>query len=301
LVACGSSNSDMPTFARWEDTVLDHTYDYIEYVSLHTYYGNPENDLGTFLARSLDMDNFIDTVVAICDYARAKKRSKKRLNLAFDEWNVWFHSTEADRELEPWSEAPPQLQDVYTLEDALVAGCMLITLLKHADRVKIACLAQLVNVIAPIMTAPGSAAWRQTIFYPFLHASVYGRGTALNLAVESPWYENDEFGEVPLLEAVATLNKDDGSFTLFAVNRDQESPLPLEGDIRSFAGYEVVEHLILEHEDPKATNTVEHLNSVTPHKGGDAAVLDGRLTALLPRLSWNVIRLSGSSTGRAVS
>ena len=297
LVACGSSNSAMPTFARWEDTVLDHTYDHVEYVSLHTYYGNPENDPGTFLARSLDMDNFIETVVAICDYARAKKRSKKRLNLAFDEWNVWFHSTEADRELEAWSESPPQLQDVYTLEDALVVGCMLISLLKHADRVKIACLAQLVNVIAPIMTENGGPAWRQAIFWPFLHASTYGRGTALNLAVESPHYDNDEFGEVPLLEAVATLNKEDGSLTVFAVNRDQEEPLSLEGDVRGFARCEVVEHLVLEHEDPKAMNTAKHPNSVTPHKGGDAAVLDGRLTALLPRLSWNVIRLSTSSTG----
>jgi alpha-L-arabinofuranosidase len=291
LVACGSSNSDMPTFARWEDKVLEHTYDHVEYVSLHTYYGNPENDLGTFLARSLDMDNFIETVVAICDYVRAKKRSKKMLNLSFDEWNVWFHSTEADREHEPWSEAPPQLQDVYTLEDALVVGCMLISLLKHADRVKIACLAQLVNVIAPIMTESGGPAWRQTIFYPFLHASTYGRGTALNLAVDSPRYDNNEYGGVPLLEAVATLD-DDGSLTIFAVNRDQERPLPLEGDVRSFADYEVVEHLVLEHEDPKAINSAKHPNNVTPHVRDDSAVQDGRLTALLPRLSWNVIRLS---------
>lgn len=289
----------MPTFAQWEDTVLDHTYDHVEYVSLHTYYGkrgrharNPEDNLGTFLARSLDMDNFIETVIAICDYARAKKRSKKRLNLAFDEWNVWFHSTEADRELEPWSEAPPQLQDVYTLEDALVVGCMLISLLKHADRVKIACLAQLVNVIAPIMTENGGSAWRQTIFWPFLHASAYGRGTALNLAVESPWYDTNEFGEVPLLEAAATLNEDDGSLTIFAVNRDQEEQLPLEGDVRSFADYEVIQHLVLEHKDPKATNTAKHPNNVTPHKAGNTAVQDGRLTALLPQLSWNVIRLS---------
>jgi alpha-L-arabinofuranosidase len=296
LVACGSSNAAMPTFAQWEDTVLDHTYDHVEYVSLHTYYGNPENDLGTFLARSLDMDNFIETVVAICDFVRAKKRSKKSLNLAFDEWNVWFHSTEADRDREPWSEAPPQLQDVYTLEDALVVGCMLISLLKHADRVKIACLAQLVNVIAPIMTENGGPAWRQTIFWPFLHASAFGRGTALNVAVESPRYDNDTFGEVPLLEAVATLNDDSGDLTLFAVNRDQEDSLSLEGDLRSFATYEVVEHLILQHNDPKATNTAKHPNNVAPHDGGDAAVLNGRLTAHLPRLSWNVIRMSQAST-----
>jgi alpha-L-arabinofuranosidase len=130
-----------------------------------------------------------------------------------------------------------------------------------------------------------------------LHASAYGRGTALNLVVESPRYDNDEFGEVSLLEAVATLNNEDDSLTVFAVNRDQEEPISLEGDVRSFAGYEIVEHLILEHEDPKAANTAKHPTSVTPHKGSDAAVMNGRLTALLPRLSWNVIRLSRSSTG----
>ena len=301
LVACGSSNSAMPTFAEWERTVLEHTYDHVEYISLHTYYRNPEDDRATFLARSLDMDAFINSVISTCDFVKARKRSKKTMNLAFDEWNVWFHSIEADRELEPWLVAPPQLEDVYTFEDALVVGCMLITLLKHADRIKIACLAQLVNVIAPIMTENGGPAWRQTIYWPLLHASVYGQGTALNLTVESPRYDNDEFGEVPLLEAVATLNKDDGSVTIFAVNRDQEGPLPLEGDLRSFAGYEVAEHLILEHEDSKAKNTAKHPNNVTPHGSGDATMQDGKLTALLPRLSWNVIRLSRSSTGRAVS
>jgi alpha-N-arabinofuranosidase len=264
---------------------------------LDLYYRNPEDDRATFLARSLDMDAFIESVISTCDFVKAKKRSKKTIDLSFDEWNVWFHSIEADRELEPWSVAPPQLEDVYTFEDALVVGCMIISLLKHADRVKIACLAQLVNVIAPIMTENGGSAWRQTIFWPFLHASAYGRGTVLNLAVESPRYDNDEFGEVPLLEAVATLEDVDGSLTVFAVNRGEEDPLPLEGDFRSFGGYEVVEHLVLEHEDPKATNTAKHPDNVTPHKGGDAAIQDGKLTALLPRLSWNVIRLSRSSTG----
>ncbi len=296
LVACGSSHSAMPSFAEWERTVLEHTYDHVEYVSLHTYYRNPEDDRPTFLARSLDMDAFIDSVISTCDFVKARKRSKKTIDLAFDEWNVWYHSVEADRELEPWSVAPPQLEDVYTFEDALVVGCMIISLLKHADRVKIACLAQLVNVIAPIMTQNGGPAWRQTIFWPFLHASAYGQGTALNLAVQSPRYHNAEFGEVPLLEAVATLNNDDESLTVFAVNRGQEGPLSLEGDVRSFAGYEVVEHLVLEHEDLEATNTAKHPDSVTPHKGGNAAIQDGKLTALLPRLSWNVIRLSRSRT-----
>jgi alpha-N-arabinofuranosidase len=291
LVACGSSNSAMPTFAQWEDTVLDHTYDHVEYISLHTYYGNPENDLGGYLARSLDMDAFIDSVIATCDYVRAKKRSKNKINLSFDEWNVWFHSREADKRLEPWSVAPPQLEDVYTFEDALVVGCMLISLLKHADRVKIACLAQLVNVIAPIMTENGGNAWRQTIFYPFLHASSYGRGIALDLQIDSPRYDNEEFAVVPFLEAVATVDEANEQLAIFAVNRNQKVPLLLEADVRSAEDYEVIEHLVLENEDIKARNTAENPDAVTPHSQGKAAVQDGKLQAPLSKLSWNVIRL----------
>ncbi|MDR1466391.1 MAG: alpha-N-arabinofuranosidase, partial [Treponema sp.] len=175
LVVCGSSGPRMPSFGSWEETVLDHTYEHVDYVSLHLYFANRENDAPNFLARSLEMDSFIKTVAGICDLVKVKKQSKKQINLSFDEWNVWFHSSEQDKNIEKWVEAPPRLEDIYTMEDALVVGCMLITLLKNADRVKIACLAQLVNVIAPIMTEIGGAAWRQTIFYPFALTSKYGR------------------------------------------------------------------------------------------------------------------------------
>jgi alpha-N-arabinofuranosidase len=292
LVACGSSGSGMPTFPAWEATVLDHTYEHVEYISLHTYYGNQDDNIGNFLARSLDMDRFIKTVTATCDYVKARKRSAKTLMLSYDEWNVWFHSHGSETKLAPWGVAPAQLEDVYTFEDALVVGLMLITLLRNADRVKIACLAQLVNVIAPIMTAEGGPAWRQSIFYPYLHTSVYGRGKALDLHIQVPSYENKEFGSVPLLDAVATHDEEAETVTIFAVNRRQDGPLALEGDLRSLAGYRVLEHILLENEDLKAYNTQENPNAVVPRTGGDAALsADGRLKANLPRLSWNVIRL----------
>jgi alpha-N-arabinofuranosidase len=102
---------------------------------------------------------------------------------------------------------------------------MLITLLKHADRVKIACLAQLVNVIAPIMTINGGACWRQSIYYPFAHASRFGRGVALNLNVRSPMYDDREYGQVPYLEAVATWNQEQENIIVFAVNRNTDAAL----------------------------------------------------------------------------
>jgi len=291
LVAVGSSNSKMPTFATWEATVLDMAYDHVEYLSLHTYYNNFANDTPNFLAKSLDMDRFISTVISICDYIKAKKGGQKRIDLSFDEWNVWYHSQETDKKIPPWLVAPPQLEDHYTMEDALLVGCMLITLLKHADRVKIACLAQLVNVIAPILTKDGGPAWRQTIYYPLQHGAQFGRGIALNVNIDSPFYEDKEFDTVPYLEAVATLDQENESLAIFAVNRDLNEPLALEGDARAFRGYRVLEHITLTHPDLKAINTLENPNNVAPQSNGDAQVEDRNLYATLPPASWNVIRL----------
>lgn len=292
LVVCGSSGRGMPTFPVWEATVLDHTYEYVDYISLHTYYGNQKDDTRNFLAKSLDMDDFIKSVISTCDYLKAKKRSKKTINLSFDEWNVWFHSHEADRQIQPWSIAPPQLEDIYTFEDALVVGCMLITLLKHVDRIKIACLAQLVNVIAPIITVPGGTAWRQTIFYPFFHASKFGRGMSMNLAVKSPVYWDDEFGEVPIIEAVAVWNEDNGDINLFVVNRDLENEISLECDVRDFPDLQVEDQIIYHHPDLKACNTAEQPNKVLPFSSIKSKIADGKLKALLSPASWNVIRLT---------
>jgi len=292
LVACGSSYRGMPTFAAWEATVLEHTYERVEYLSLHTYFSNGENDLGNFLAKSLNIDELIRSVISICDYIKAKKRSKKTMLLSFDEWNVWYHSHGEDRGA-PWSQAPSILEDVYNLEDALVVGCMLITMLRHADRIKIACLAQLINVIGAIMTETGGAAWRQTIFYPFAQASKYGRGTVLQMQIDSPVYDSSEFTDVPLLEAVATMNEEKGEVVIFAVNRSQDGGLPLVGVLRGWGEMRVVEHLVLEHEDSKATNTAAQPQNVEPHARGDATMQDGALRATLSKLSWNVIRLSG--------
>ncbi|MBD2844150.1 alpha-N-arabinofuranosidase [Paenibacillus sp. IB182496] len=292
LVACGSSSLGMKTFPEWEATVLDHTYEQVEYISLHQYYGNRDGDSPTFLARSLEMDQFIHSVIATCDYVKARKRGKKDIHLSFDEWNVWYHSNEADRQMEPWQVAPPQLEDVYNHEDALLVGCMLISMLKRADRVKMACLAQLVNVIAPIMTANDGGAWRQTIFYPFLHASVYGHGEALVPLVQSPKYDTKTITDVPYLESIAVYNEARGEVTIFAVNRSLDEAMTLQSDLRSFGDCRVIAHTVLEHDDLKAVNTEAQPDTVKPHDGGDAAADGTLVTATLPRQSWNVIRLS---------
>ena len=179
--------------------------------------------------------------------------------------------------------------------DALAFGCMMIALLKHVDRVKIACLAQLVNVIAPIMTETGGDVWKQTIYYPFLHASRYGRGDVFQLAVNSPTYANSKFGAVPMLEATATIDQEHEQIAIFAVNRSQTESLAMEVDLRSLPGYSVIEHLVLDHADPDAVNTVEHPDMVVPRRVHDAVVRDNMLATTVPPLSWNVIRLQFES------
>lgn len=292
LVACGSSHRQMPTFPEWEATVLEHTYEYVDYLSLHTYIGNRSDDLPTFLAKSIGMEEFIHTVASTCDFIQAKKRSKKQLMLSFDEWNVWYNTTNTLLSDEPWSVAPPRGEQVYNLEDAVVVGLMLITLLRHADRVKIACLAQLVNALSPITTVKGGPVWKHTTYYPYLHASRYGRGTALDVRIHSPSYETADFGTVQYLDAIATLDEERGELAVFAVNRSPDEALPLEGDLRSLGGLSVLEHLVLEHADGKAANTAAQPENIVPHAGGDAAMDGGTLRAALPPLSWNVIRLA---------
>jgi alpha-N-arabinofuranosidase len=292
LVSCGSSGPRMPTFPIWEVETLDHTYDAVDFISLHQYFRNDDGDTANFLGCTLETEAFIKTVISACDYVKAKHRSKKDLMLSFDEWNVWYHSSEADREQmkkAPWGRAPRLLEDVYTFEDALVAGCSLITLLRHADRIKMACLAQLVNVIAPIMTEPGGGICAQTIFYPFLHASRYGQGVALLPSVQSPRYDAKDYTDIPCLETMAVFDEDKEELTLFAVNRDLREDLLVDLDLRGFEGYRLTEHIVLESPDLKAVNTVQTPTAVLPSLRTDS--LQGTQLNLHPA-SWNVVRFS---------
>jgi len=294
LVACGSSSKDMPTFPQWEATVLDYAYDYVDYISLHQYYGNKENDTADFLAKSDDLDDFIRSVIATCDYIKAKKRSKKDIYLSFDEWNVWYHSNNEDANImqnEPWRIAPPLLEDIYTFEDALLVCLMLITLMKHADRIKIACLAQLINVIAPIVTERnGGAAWRQTIFYPFMHASKYGRGIVLQPVINSPLHDTSKHEDVTDIESVAIYNEEKEEVTIFAVNRNIHEDIVLVSDVRGMKDYRLLEHIVLEHQDLKIRNSVNG-EEVYPKNSDKSSFDDGILTSMLRRASWNVIRI----------
>lgn len=290
LVACGSSNQAMETFAAWEAEVLMETYDLVDHISLHAYYEEKDGDRDSFLASAVDMESFIENVVATCDHVGARLKSRKRVNLSFDEWNVWYQSRYEPPAGDDWDEAPRLLEDAYSVTDAVVLGSLLIALLRHADRVTVACLAQLVNVIAPIMTEPGGAAWKQTTYFPFQQASRYGRGRVLRVAVDSPTYPTRAYGETDLLHATA-VQGDDGSVTVFAVNRGTAEPLPLEISLRGTGVSEIVEHSTLHDADPDARNTLTEPERVAPRTQLDAELSGGTLRTTLAPLSWNMIRL----------
>jgi alpha-N-arabinofuranosidase len=307
LAACGSSGRNMPTYGRWEDEVLEHLFDHAEFISLHTYLNNYAEDTPAFLASPDVMDNFIEEVVAIADGVAARRRSSRRIMLSFDEWNVWYRTrrVRADRVKEGWPIAPPILEEIYTMEDALVFGGACLSLLNHADRIKSACLAQLVNVIAPIMTETGGPAWRQTIFWPFAHMARLGNGTVLRPQIRSETYSARYYDprgpediyipmpETPYLKA-SVVAGDDGGLNLFLLNRDLSGEVEVAVDARGFGRLTVSEASELRDDDLKAVNSKDAPDRIRPVPFTRVAVDGDRIRLTLSPASWTVIRLSAA-------
>ncbi|WP_417580239.1 alpha-N-arabinofuranosidase [Pelagibacterium sp.] len=295
LVVCGSSHSGMPSYPDWEATVLEHTYDVVDYISLHMYFANHEKKTDNYLSLTHKLEAYIDTVAGVIQFVKAKRRSKKDVYISFDEWNVWYHSNQQDREIldgnNGWPHAPALLEDIYNFEDVLQVGLIINTFIRRSNVVKIACIAQLVNVIAPIMTERGGPAWRQTIYYPYYFASRFGRGTALELAVRCPTYDSEHYSEVPYAD-VAAVHTDDDGVTVFVVSRHPDTEIELDIDMLGFDQLQVIDHQILAHGDLQATNTSERQDAVAPKAGSGAKFANGRLSVTLPAYSYQMIRLA---------
>lgn len=299
LIACGSSDSSMKTFGEWEETVLMHTYEQIDYLSIHKYFANRCGMTPGYLALPEQMAEYIDKVVACCDAVGAKKKSRKKIMLSFDEWNVWFH-TKWDINHQEWRTAKPLIEDIYDVEDALQVGMLLMTLINHSDRVRIACIAQSVNVIAPIIAPKHGKAWRQTIFFPFALTSRYGRGTTLQAVVDSPEYDAEfrysegekpvVFEKIPYLYCACIHSAERGEIVIFAANRNLEEEMDVSVDPQGFKVSEVIEHQCLCHADRKAVNS-EGNEMIRPFACDGAHMEHNQLKVRLPPASWNMIRL----------
>ena len=303
LAACGSSYRNMPTYAAWEYEVLDHCFNEVDMISLHQYFRNDEDNIKSYFTAIDDLNAFITEVVLIADSVAAKRRSTKKIMLSVDEWNVWYKAHgPLDLKQPGWPEAPPLLEEIYSFEDALIVGGALCVLMNNADRVKSACLAQLVNVLGAIRTETGGPAWRQTIFHPFAQASRHARGEVLSLRIDSPSFDAERqmkppFGApvgsppmtIPTLVTTVTYDAETGEAVVFALNRSVDEPLGLSVEFRGLSGERLVaEAHELHHADLKAVNSKDAPDAVAPVAHADAVVAGGVLTATLKPLSWNV-------------
>lgn len=304
LIACGSSGPFMPTYIDWDRTVLEECYEEVDGISLHRYWGNDEEtnkDSSVYVAMNLAMDRQIQEIAAVCDIVQARKRSGKQLHLSFDEWNVWYRARSGDAVNGHGQPAPHLLEEPYNLEDALVVGGLANSLIRHSDRVKVACLAQLVNVIAPIMTNE-SGILRQTIYYPYAWALKYARGRALSVAPEGPSYEvaklgqplesiglpSPGFGKVPYLDVVATLDPEKKTATLLVLNRDLEKSRELEIAWHDMTPSSVITFETVTGSDLKALNTFADPKRVVPQKLESPRV-GSKMSVELPARSYSVL------------
>ena len=305
LIACGSSNSSMPTYLEWDRQVLEQCFDYVDGLSLHRYFGNsPEETAGDstrYMALNLSMDRQITESLAVCDYVQGRRHSSKKLWLSFDEWNVWYRARSGSDVDGNRQVAPHLLEEVYNLEDALLVGGLVNTLIRNSDRVRIACLAQLINVIAPIMTND-SGFYRQTIYYPYAWALLYARGAAMNVVVESPTYESQSadnraargskaIESIPYVDVSATFDKGSGKYSVFLFNRDLATPRDVEIVWEDDAPSRALESLTLTGSDLKAVNGFAAPEKVLPQSFDRPATANNRTRLQLPARSYTVLSL----------
>lgn len=288
LIACGSSGPLMPTYLEWDREVLEQCYEYVDGLSLHRYFGNrpgeTDNSSEKFVALNLTMDKQIAESLAVCDLVRGHKRSPKQLWLSFDEWNVWYRERDGDGKRQF---APHLLEEPYNLEDALLIGGIVNTLLRHADRVKISCLAQLVNVIAPIMTNQNGL-FLHTIYYPYSWALQFGHGNSLNVLVEGPTYEVSRMDPVPYVDVAATSGN--GQITVFILNRDLSKSRQVEIVWEDAAPSRVLDSWVLTGDDLKAGNSFEAPTKVHPQTFEKPTTSGGRTTFEVPPRSYTVVQ-----------
>ena len=279
LVACGSCTTSLPTYMEWDLAVLDYLGDLADYVSLHRYVGNPIDDTPDYLAVGSSIDKQIEEMDAVCRFVQAKRRSENRAFLCFDEWNVWYKNRQSDGR---GTSAPSLVEEIYNLEDALVVAGFLNSFLRHADVVKIANLAQIVNVIAPLLTR-GDDLLTQCTFYPFEMYAKRREGVSLRVAVSGPTYASKSYGRVPYIDSSAIV--DGNRLHVFAVNRNvnEEAVLRVQLTDREIGGLQSAE--MLTGPGPKAENSFDRPDVVASRPYSNVTVRMGIAEMALPPLS----------------
>ena len=285
LVACGSSARTMSTYLEYDRKTLEYCWKDIHYVSAHRYSNDSEDNTAWFLAEGVEVERIIEDYAGLFDYVRGLKRDSKRVYLSFDEWNVWYKNMQMDGK---WTEAPHLIEEVYNLEDALVCAQYLNAFVRRADVVKIACIAQIVNVIAPLLTT-ASGLLVQSIYYPFALMAQHTKGKSLRPVLDAPTYAAGIRGQVPILDVSSSLDED-GSLAVFVVNRSQQEAVTLDVALADAKATRVLGLDILAGTDPKAANTWDNPNVLVPKEGHAALTETGGISVTIPALGFAALR-----------
>jgi alpha-L-arabinofuranosidase len=282
-VACGSSAPLMPTFAEWDGRVLDNLDDQADYISLHRYVGNYTGDTRDYLMITNSIDRQIEAIDAVARTVQAKRKSDKRIYLSFDEWNVWYKTFRVDGTSAKGEFPAHLIEEVYNLEDALVVAGFLHSFVRHADCVKVANLAQIVNVIAPILTR-GDDMLLQSIFYPIEMFTTRRNGIALRPAVDGPRYRSSTYGEADEIDCSAIL---DGSrLHVFVTNRNLGAPAAVSVALADRRITRLVDAEVLGGSDPKLENTFAYPDVVRSSSFPDVTIDDRGAHFRMPPLSF---------------
>jgi alpha-N-arabinofuranosidase len=314
LIISGSSTSRMDTFPEWDKDILMHCYDIADYISLHhyvdrtcppqeiskkSYFRSTEKpvflDTPTYLARTLNVEQQIKDIIATCDYVKAVRRSPKTMYLCFDEWNTLSTNKYTQPERTPWQIGEPIDYVPHTMEDALVAASIMMAILRHADRVKIACQSLLVNTGGLVFTSRDGGLTRNTLFYPFLHLSLYGRGVILRNNLISPVYNCEEKEGVPSLDSLTILDAENSILNIFAVNRTSNT-IQLLIDARDFGDATEMEQIIMRNDNLRACNVIGKPETVFPSKIRQLPLGEKKPEVILSPYSWNVVRIKYRET-----
>lgn len=300
LVVSGSSQHKMPGFPGWDAEVLERTYGLVDYLALHAYYWQYGDDLASYLSASTDLDQYLDKAIATCDFVQAKARGAKRIDIALDEWNASFTDDSWQDSGKFWTQAPELIENVYSAADAVVVGGLLNSILRHCERVRIACMSLLVNVSAPIMTQTGGPAWRQATFYPMRDVARFAGDVAVATALSCDTIPASRFGDVPVLDIASTANRATGEVTIFAVNRDPLTARPLRVRLRDIAADSAVHHQMLGGTPGRRdVNSASHPDRVRPRTAEPPQRQPDGWSCVLPPQSWNVIRATTRAPGSA--
>jgi len=285
LIVAGSSARELPTYMEWDRTVLEWCWPTVDYIAAHRYSGNWRGDTAWFLAEGIEVDRILDDYRGLIAYVRGLKRSPKQVYVAFDEWNVWYKDRGGDGK---WQEAPHLCEEVYNLEDALVVAQYLMSFIRNADLVKIACLAQVVNVIAPLLTRR-DALLVQGTYWPIAMIAAATAGRSLRCGVECDTYRAGDRGEVPTLDAAACHDPAAASVSLFLVNRDAYRSQSIDVRLADASFTHAARGQVIAGTDPKAANTWEDQAVVAPQPAS-LSVADGVLRVELPPMSFACVQ-----------